>query len=372
MKRTFFSIIAIGLILCSAPLLHAGAGRTAAQFLSLGGGTRAAALGDAFVSVSGDATAAFWNPSGLYGIKKAEATLAYTDYSTLFGEAGEGLYYALFAGALPAGDWGVLATTLQVNGQGTIDITADSPEVIRQESLGTNWAWALSYSDEFFPNFLGGATVKFIQQKLGPESGNAYAVDVGAQYQLKFPSIPISLGASVQNWGTRIHFKDENQSDPLPRTFKYGTGLTLFDSKYHQFQIVGDFTAFIDKLKEDDEEGLEEAVNERFENNNPDGKTKDEIRNDIEAERGVGINAFRYDNMVKSLGAEYWFGDERIALALRMGYKEDPFINLPEIDDRLTYGIGIRAINYQLDYASVPGGGPDNNRLNTFALVIRF
>lgn len=371
MKRTFFSIIVISLMLFSTPFLYAGAGRTAAQFLSLGGGTRAAAMGDAFAAVSGDATAAFWNPSGLYGIKKAEATLAYTDYSTLFGEAGEGLYYALFAGALPAGDWGVIATTLQVNGQGTIDITADSPDVIRQESLGTNWAWALSYSDEFFPNFFGGATVKFIQQKLGPESGSAYAVDVGAQYQLKFPALPVSLGAAVQNWGTRIHFKDENQSDPLPRTFKYGAGLTLLQSKYQRLQIVGDFTAFIDKLKEDDEEGLENEVERRFNEDNPDNKTKDEIRGDIEAERGVGINALRYDNMVKSLGAEYWFGDERIALALRVGYKEDPFINL-ERDERLTYGIGVRAINYQLDYASVPGGGPDNKRLNTFALVIRF
>jgi len=368
MKRTFFSIIAIGLMLCSTSFLYAGAGRTN-PFLVMERGTRATALGDAFVAVSGDATAAFWNPSGLYGIKKPEAILAYTDYKTFWGEAGEGLYYAVFAGALPAGDWGVIATTLRVNGQGTMEITGDSPDVLRTESVGTNWAWALAYSDELFPNFLGGVTFRIIRQKF-VISGRAYAVDLGAQYHLKTLPLPISLGASVQNWGTRIHFKDANQSDSLPRTFKYGAGLTLLKSKYQRLQIVGDFTASIDKLKED-EEGLEEAVNERFESN-PEGKTKDEIRKELEAQRGAGINAFRYDNMVKSLGAEYWFGDERIALALRMGYKEEPSIYLPDIADRFAYGIGIRVINYQFDYASTPGGGPDNKRRNTFALVIRF
>jgi len=386
MKRTFFSIITIGLILCSTPLLHAGAGRTAAQFLSLGGATRAAALGDAFAAVSGDTTAVFWNPSGLYGIKQAEAVLAYTDYSRLFGEAGEGLYYSLFAGALPVGNWGVIATTLQVNGQGVIDITRDSPEVLGQENLGTNWAWALAYSDEFFPNFLGGATVKLIKQKLGPESGQAVAVDMGAQYHLKSLPFPISLGASVKNWGTRIHFKDENQSDPLPRTAQYGVGLTLLDSQYQRLQILGDFTASIDKFKEDDEEGLNAFVDEleKKQKDNPEAfwdwwgeevpvKTREEIQTEVEAKRGVGIHAFRYRNMVKSLGAEYRFGDDRFALALRMGYKDDPFIVYPPgIDDHLTYGIGIMAINYQLDYASVPGGGPENKRLNTFALLIRF
>jgi hypothetical protein len=40
--------------------------------------------------------------------------------------------------------------------------------------------------------------------------------------------------------------------------------------------------------------------------------------------------------------------------------------------DHVTGGIGIRYLNYQLDYAMVPGGGPNNKRLNTFALLIRF
>jgi len=375
MKRTFFiSITAITLTLCMTPLLYAGAGRTAAQFLSLGGGTRAAALGDAFSAISGDVTAAFWNPSGLTGINKREATLAYTDYSQLFDEAGEGLYYALFAGAMPISDWGVVGTTLQVNGQGTIDITADSPEVIRQENLGTNWAWAISYADEVAPNLLAGISGKVIRQVLGPVSSTAYALDIGTQYGFPDLPVPVVLGGSIQNWGTRIQFKDEHQSDPLPRTFKFGAAFRVLNDEYHKLQLVGDFTAFIDKLREDDEEGLEEFVEQQYKENNPENKTQEQIRSEIEAKRGVGIHALRYRNLSKSIGAEYWLAN---ILALRVGYKIDPFMSVVINDfedhvDRVTAGLGIQYSNYQFDYALVPGGGPNNKRLNTFALLIRF
>jgi len=356
------------------PLLYAGAGRTAAQFLSLGGGTRAAALGDAFAAISGDVTAAFWNPSGLTGIDKREATLAYTDYSKLFGEAGEGLYYALFAGAMPIDDWGVVGTTLQINGQGIIEITADSPEVLRQENLGTNWAWSVSYADEVAPNLLAGVSAKVIRQVLGPESSTAYALDIGSQYGFPDLPVPVVLGAAIQNWGTRIQFKDEHQSDPLPRTLKLGGAFRIIDEQYHKFQLVGDFTAFIDKISEDDPEGLDEFVEQQYTENNPENKTKEEIRSEIEADRGVGIHALRYRNVAKSIGAEYWLAN---ILALRVGYKVDPFMPVVINDfedhvERVTAGLGVRYLNYQLDYALVPGGGPNNRRLNTFALLIRF
>ena len=64
---------------------QAGAGRTGAQILNLGGGTRAASLGDAFSAVNGDVTAPLWNPSGLSGITNLQATLSYKAYSQLFG-----------------------------------------------------------------------------------------------------------------------------------------------------------------------------------------------------------------------------------------------------------------------------------------------
>jgi hypothetical protein len=73
--------------------------------------------------------------------------------------------------------------------------------------------------------------------------------------------------------------------------------------------------------------------------------------------------------MQKSVGAEYWFGN---ILALRAGYKDDPYITGRDLYDSLYYGFGVRLSNFQVDYANIPGGGPDNVRLNTFDLLFMF
>lgn len=122
-----------------------GAGRTAAQFLTMGGGPRAAAMSDAYTAMSGDITSIFWNPSGLAAMQGCQFFTSYTDYSVLFGEADEGLYYRLFAAGIPLKNWGsdfpdlgTISTALQINGQGYIDITTDSPEVISREYIADN------------------------------------------------------------------------------------------------------------------------------------------------------------------------------------------------------------------------------------------
>ena len=59
-------------------------------------------------------------------------------------------------------------------------------------------------------------------------------------------------------------------------------------------------------------------------------------------------------------------------MALRVGYKEEPGIDLLNFTDHLTYGLGVRLLNYQIDFAQLPGGGPEQQRLNVFALILQF
>ena len=359
------------------PPVSAGPGTTAAKILDLGGGTRAAALGDAFSAINNDVTAALWNPSGLGIMEKRQAAISYVDRTQLFGEAGEGLYYAFFAGALPLGDAGTLGTMLQLEGQGTIDVTIDSPEPIRTENLGTNWVWTVSYADKLAQGLLGGISGKVISLKLAEESARAYAIDLGLQYNLPLELVPIQIGAAVQNWGTRIHFIDENQSDPLPRMLRFGTAVTLYNRGNHQLRLIGDLTAAIHKLREDEEEleadllRLNETIKEENERRlAEEQELKPEITRDgLLSDRGVGINAFEWRHLQKSVGLEYWLGG---FLALRVGYKEEPGIDLLNFTDHLTYGLGVRLLNYQLDFAQLPGGGPEQQRLNVFALILQF
>ena len=350
----------------------AGPGRTGAQILNLGGGARARALGDAFSAMSGDVTTSLWNPSGLAdmpeskfrsGRKAAQASMFYTDYSAPFGEAGEGLYYTFISGAVPLGEVGTIGATLQLQGQGTIAVTTDSPDILREESLGTNFALTLSYADRITESLSAGINGKMIRMVLGRESGSSYAVDLGMQYLLPFEPIPTTLGVAIQNVGPGISFIDENQADPLPRFLRIGTSMSLFRAKYHHIRLVSGVTAYVDKLAEDEHElgvDLDRLNAEREEK-----LTREQLLSD----RGVGLRAFEWRHLQKNLGLEYWLGN---LLAIRVGYKIEPGINLPNLTDYFTGGIGVKVYLFNLDLSYGPSFGPNNQRLIEATGIIVF
>ena len=365
--RCLFSRRILGVLVCIAVLLpevaFAGPGRTGAQILNLGGGARARSLGDAFSAMSGDVTSSLWNPSGLAempdsklrsGKEAGQVSMFYTDYSGPFGEAGEGLYYAFMSGAMPLGDVGTVGATLQLQGQGTIAVTTDSPDVLREESLGTNFALTFSYADRIMDSLSAGVSGKMIRMVLGRESGTSYAVDVGMQYGLSLGGLPTRLGVAIQNVGPGISFIDENQADPLPRFFRAGTSMTLLQSRHHEIRLVSGITAYIDKLAEDEEELAADLERLNVEREEP--LTREQLLSD----RGVGIRAFEWRHLQKNVGVEYWLGG---MLALRLGYKVEPGINLPSFTDYFTGGIGVKVYLFHLDLSYGPSFGPNNERL---------
>lgn len=369
-RKTFILLLSLTVLLPVTAL--AGPGRTGAQILNLGGGARARALGDAFSAMSGDVTTSLWNPSGLAdmpesrlrsGKKAAQASMFYTDYSGPFGEAGEGLYYTFLSGAMPLSDAGTIGATLQMQGQGTIPVTTDSPEVLREESLGTNFALTFSYADRITESLSAGINAKVIRMVLGRENGNSYAVDLGMQYLLPFDFIPTTVGAAIQNIGPGISFIDENQADPLPRFLRIGTSMSLYRHRYHHVRFVSGVTAYIDKLTEDEDElaiDLERLNAERAEK-----LTQEQLLSD----RGVGIRAFEWRHLQKNLGLEYWLGN---ILALRVGYKIEPGINLPNFTDYFTGGVGVKIYLFNLDLSYGPSFGPNNQRLIEVTGIVIF
>jgi hypothetical protein len=189
---------------------------------------------------------------------------------------------------------------------------------------------------------------------LGRESGSSYAVDLGMQYLLPFDLIPTTLGAAIQNVGPGISFIDENQADPLPRFLRLGTSMDLYRGRYNHVRFVSGITAYIDKLAENEDElaeGLERLNAEREEK-----LTREQLLSD----RGVGIRAFEWRHLQKNLGLEYWLGG---MLALRVGYKSEPGINLPDLTDYFTYGIGVRVYLFNVDLTYGPRFGPSRERL---------
>ena len=81
-----------------------------------------------------------------------------------------------------------------------------------------------SYADQVTGRLSAGMNGKIIRQKLGRESGSAYAVDFGLQYDLLNALVPVKIGAALQNWGTRLHFIDENPERPSSSQVQDGDG----------------------------------------------------------------------------------------------------------------------------------------------------
>lgn len=356
MRRAFIYVFILLLFICSSSV-YAGTARTAAEYLFLDGGTRAAGMADAFSAVSGDVISAFWNPSGLASVSERQATIAYSNSFAMFGEAGEGMYYGLMAFAMPVSDLGVFGTTLQLVDLGTTLETRASPtggpEVIGERDIGLNWAWALCYADNVTKNLLAGINAKLIRQALLDESDIAYAADLGIQYILPIKlnmdfmsSSPIVFGIALQNFGTAIQMKDANQSEPLPRNLKIGLAFRLVDTDTHRFQLVTDYTSYIDKLRQTEEDKAEPLF--------------DPVR------AGVGIYAFRPDNSKRGIGLEYWYAN---MLGIRVGYKYEP----DKPGSRITMGFSIRYSNYEIDYARVPGSDiPGGGDVDKIAVLIKF
>ena len=92
MKRIVAAMILVlvGVEWCFCAEIHDHAGATGMAFLKVGIGGRAAAMGGAYSSVSGDATAGYWNPAGLIGIEGKDVVLMHSAWPSGTGIAQSG------------------------------------------------------------------------------------------------------------------------------------------------------------------------------------------------------------------------------------------------------------------------------------------
>jgi hypothetical protein len=102
------------LCLLAAPLLTAGsaAEKYSGEFMALGGGARAMAMGGAFISVADDATSSYWNPAGIADFSSFLSDPGSWELSMMHSERfGDLIDYNYLAAAFPLKNgksgWGV-------------------------------------------------------------------------------------------------------------------------------------------------------------------------------------------------------------------------------------------------------------------------
>ena len=201
-------------IFAAAPVQAAGT--SSAQFLKLGSGARAAAMGDAFVGVADDVTAAYWNPAGLSNLKSAEVSMMHNAWLS-------DTQYQTLSAALPL-DRVSLAASIYRMSYGSIDkYTASN---VRDGSFDAgSLAGALSGAYKVGDDLSIGGTVKYIQESIEAEKGTSIAADAGILYQQDW----YSIGATVQNVGPGLKMVQTQES--LPQTLRVGGAVRLLDRK---------------------------------------------------------------------------------------------------------------------------------------------
>lgn len=219
-------------------------GLTGAAFLKIGVGARATGLGSAYTTVTGDATQMFWNPAGISTDAGMQATLNYNQWIADLDHAAVGVTknFGSF------GTVGIGVVSLGISG------IASQRDVVPSfiegfEPFDTNTgnydysdiAVGVSWARNVTNKLALGLTGKLINQSIDDESATAYALDVGAIYNIGYRGARI--GARLNNLGSDIDFFDR-QSAPLPLIFSVGTSLDLMeeDEQGNKLTVMADAT----------------------------------------------------------------------------------------------------------------------------------
>ncbi len=217
MKKTIISLMSILFVVShlSAFINKDKVGTTGGQFLKLGAGARATAMGCAFVGISDDATAIYWNPSGLNNISQKEVSLMHAvwfeeiSYNNLF-----------YVHPTEVGNFGA---GIQYVNYGTLK-GADEDGNPAEDFNPNDLAITISYAREISGIALG-ASAKYISSKI-KETATAFAVDIGAMK--KFSDEKLSVGVVLQNLGTGLKYISEEA--PLPMNIKIGAGYKIISN----------------------------------------------------------------------------------------------------------------------------------------------
>jgi len=196
--------VLVAVIVAVLPPASPAQGTSGAQFLGVGIGARAVAMGGAYTSIVDDGTALHWNPAGLARVDEHRLTLSHVSWFP-------GVTYSGASYAAPFGRDAVIGVALEQGGADSLDNTGDGPF-----ETG-DFAGVVGYGRRMSADVGVGADLKFLSSSLGEYGASSYAVDLGVLYRMNDDT---NIGAAIRNLGPGLTF--ESGTDPLPVTMALG------------------------------------------------------------------------------------------------------------------------------------------------------
>lgn len=387
-KLLLLTLVAVLLI----PVAANAISEAAVIFLLIEPGSRAGAMGQAYVAQADDGFASYWNPGALAFNRKSQFASMYSNW---FAEVFNDMYYFHLAWNKYVEDLGNIGFNCTYFTYGEQERTDEFGEVL-ETFMSYDLALATTYSYQLSQNTGIGLTFKFVLSDLAPEGqgnteadergqGMSYAFDFGVKHKgvdfgqilvspyngalslyngiaslagfnkasLSKYSIPVKkldFGLNLQNVGPNITYIDESQSDPMPMNWRMGFSYRALESQYNKLTINAD----MNKLLANDDPIYKRIFTAWTDDFN--GR-EDEEGNQVDDFASIQnfINSIEIREIIWCLGAEYVYLD---LLSLRTGYYADREGDVTGF----AFGAGVHyTFNKEylvgIDYAFQPGGG---------------
>ncbi len=341
MKALRKAVLTLCLLTAFAPSFGAFTkiGMAGLPFLKIGVG-RSTGMGDAFVAIADDASAAYWNPAGLALVTSREVVLNHIDWIA-------DINHEFIAAALPSpvGSFGVAVTALSLGK--FEETTIDDYQGTGRTFTGTDLAVGLSYARMFTDKLAFGGTVKFLSEKIDQVGTNGVAFDFGVHYHTGWRNL--RLGMAIANFGPDLKYSGSGLNfihdpdwewpwtrEPIPATyltetfalpvlFRFGVAYDLINTQSHALTAAIDLNHFND-VNEKVNLGLEYRMDGFYLRGGYILNTDVNYAADVRWEDGLSFGAgFR----VRPMGG--------LSLGLDYGYRN---VGRLGVSHRLTLGLG--------------------------------
>ena len=210
------------------------AGISAFQFLKIGVGGRAVALGETYVAVANDASSLYWNPAGLVQFSENTVIASHTEYLVDIQHEFLGAVYHLDENQAI----GVGATSLHMS---DMQITTETqPRGTGNYFKFGDVALAGTYSRRMTDQFSFGITVRYVEETLDILKMRGVMTDIGTYYltglgSTRFAVVVSNFGADVHPTGEVKQFGgnivNSFQSFSPPTVFKIGIAMEPFEAE---------------------------------------------------------------------------------------------------------------------------------------------
>ncbi|MBN1478885.1 PorV/PorQ family protein [candidate division KSB1 bacterium] len=231
-------------------------GITAAPFLEIGVGAKAYGMGGAFVGTANDASALYWNPSGMARLPRSEGSFVHIDWLA-------DINFDFIGFVLPAGrigSFGLSITSLSMDDMlvRTEDRPTGTGEYFKTGSMAIGASYAINLTDRFSIGFTG----KYLREQIWKETATGIAFDIGTLFTTNFHGMRI--GATLSNFGMDMRMAGEDllvyhdidqtqmgnndkifaelqtESWPLPLTFQVGVAMEIIQSGVNRLTLALD------------------------------------------------------------------------------------------------------------------------------------